>query len=136
MANHISRGTEKFPKPDKQPRLLNLALPNDMRCPAVSTECDQVSDVALTVAIDLLRPIFRVGLRLPGTAGAIMTVPEAAVDEDNLTPACENEIRLSRQRLAVQPVSVASGVQQVAHGPFWLRILGFDSLHSAPAQRL
>src|SRR5665213_1289293 len=123
MANHVSRCVEEFPQPAQQPRRPDLALPDYMRFPAVGAQRSQVPDVAIAVAADLRRPVFGIGLRLPGAAGAVVAVPEATVYEDHLAPAGENEVRLPWQRLAMQSVPVAGSVQQAAHDPLGLRIL-------------
>jgi hypothetical protein len=77
-----------------------------------------------------------VGSRHARAALAIVTMPEAAMDEDHGASTRKHQVRLSWQRCAVQPISVACGVQQASDDHFRFGILGLDCLHGAPAQRL
>lgn len=61
-----------------------------------------------------------------------MTVPEAAVDEDGLLQAGENEIRGSRQVSSMKAKAIAQRVSSPPNGEFWLAVLGADAAHEKP----
>lgn len=62
-----------------------------------------------------------------------MAVPEAAVDENRLAAAGENDIRPSGQVLAMEAIAVAHGVETAADNHLRLGVATLDRLHDAPA---
>lgn len=56
-------------------------------------------------------------------------MPKAPIDDDHLTSAAKDDVRLTRQIRGVQPVSVALGVQQSPHDHLGLRVLAPDTRH-------
>ena len=93
-------------------------------------------NIAITVAVNLGNPVIGVRPRNPVATPAIVTVPPAAMHENHGAASRKHQVRPARQILHVQPISIACSVKQTADGPFWLRILGLDRLHGAPAQSL
>ena len=65
--------------------------------------------------------------------GTPVTVPEAAVDENCLTPASEYDIRPSRQVLAMEAIAVSHGVEATPDDHFRLCVAALDGLHDAAA---
>lgn len=61
--------------------LAALALPDHFDVPAERAKFIALASVAATVVVDLGRPVVRVAPRRDGTVAAIVTMPEAAVDE-------------------------------------------------------
>lgn len=62
-----------------------------------------------------------------------MTVPEAAVDENRLAAAGEDDIRPSGQVLSVEAIAVSHGVEAAPDDHLRLCVAAFDRLHDAPA---
>ncbi len=67
--------------------------------------------VSLPVFLYLFDPIFAIVDWHTITACALVTMPEAAVDEDNFLSAAENEVRATWQILSMEPVSIALRIQ-------------------------
>ena len=64
-----------------------------------------------------------------------MSVPEAAVNEDNRTPAGKYEVGLTSETFAMQAVAKPTSVQSPAYLKFRFGVLSTDSRH-VPAARL
>jgi hypothetical protein len=82
---------------------------------------------------ELRLPIINLTLGHCRFAALRVAVPKAAMDEDYLPPARENEVRSSGKIGSVQPEAVAEGVGRVTHALFGRRILWFDGSHQGAA---
>jgi hypothetical protein len=58
-----------------------------------------------------------------------MPVPKTAVDENDLSPLSENQIRVSWQIPSMKPVSVTEGKDEFADKQLRPRVLGADARH-------
>lgn len=76
-------------------------FPGDRRAPAQRLKPVDRGLVACAIVIDLLRPEGRVGSR-PDVEGAIVSTPEAAVDEDHRARTGEHQVRRAGERAVVQ----------------------------------
>ena len=99
-----------------------FTLPDDDGVPAKALKFPDVIRVAFLVAADFLRPEVGIGLRNRGVAAERMTVPEAAVDEDDRVIFPEDDVRASRQVLAVQGIAEPVRMQKPAYKHLGARI--------------
>ena len=86
--------------------------------------------VALFVAVNLLLPEFGVCLGHYKVFAALVTVPEAAVDEDNGAVFAQYYVGGTGQAFDVYAVAVAVGVQIMSHDQLGLGILALDTRHA------
>jgi hypothetical protein len=82
-----------------------LALPQDQTPPAIFLQCRKVLKVAGAVPFQFRNPISSIGFWKVGKL-AVVLMPEAAMHEDELLPAREYQIGLSRQVIPMEPVAV------------------------------
>lgn len=109
-------------------------LPDDQRTPSLTDDsCERVA-ITLAIAVDLGCPEFRPGRRQT-EQGAIMSVPEAAMDEDHGAMNGKHEIRLSGQPLVVEPVAQAKRMQTAPDDHLRPGIGSADARHAQPALR-
>ncbi len=108
---------------------MQLALPYHQKMPAHATKFPLVAKIALTIPVELRAPKHDPGFGCSCEAAARMSVPKAAMDEDDATTAREHEIRPSRQALAVKAVSIAKPVDLSADGHLGARVATADARH-------
>lgn len=101
----------------------NLALPYDQHAPTGRPELSSVQGVPSFVAAQFLQPKVLSRRRNRSPQFAIVTVPEAAVNEHNLALTDKHQIRLSRKIRSVQSVSVAKRVSNSPNDHFGAGIL-------------
>ena len=101
---------------------LRLTFPNRENAPAGGFERRPVLFVARYVPSALFAPEFSPRFWNDAAPPAVVTVPEAAVHEDDGAVFRENNIRLSRQVFSVKAVSVSKGVKDRADPHFRLGI--------------
>ena len=85
-------GHESLDFPFQSLPLPDLAFPQDQHGPALFLQRSKITLITATVIQDLRAPIAPIGFRLRGKL-ARMTVPKAAVHEDDLVMLGENDIR-------------------------------------------
>jgi hypothetical protein len=102
--------------------LLQFALPHNRRPPATSFKQRNIGFVPGVVTHNFLPPIFGVASRPPASASAIMTMPEAPMNKNNLTPAREYEIRPSGKILAVQAKAITQAMCDATNCKFRPRV--------------
>ena len=61
-------------------------------------------------------------------------MPEASMYEDTYSQPRQYNVWFSRQILAMQPVTIAVGIQKPAHKHFGFRVLAPDSRHHSGSQ--
>jgi hypothetical protein len=93
-----------------------LAFPDDEGLPALLLEGAAVAAVAVGVAVDFGEPVIAAGGGdAAGSAG--VSVPEAAVDEDDFFEAGEDEVGGGGEGGDVEAGAVAEGVDEAADLP-------------------
>lgn len=96
---------------------MNLALPNDEHGTSYPTQLTFSPLISLSISDEFREPEVESRLRKTreGTTSSRMSMPEAPVDEDRLTPGREREIRPSRPVLVVLRRPVAHRLDQTAN---------------------
>jgi len=84
-----------------------------------------VGDISLEFSV----PEFFVGFRHAGEFTAFVTVPEAAIDENDGFVFSEDDVGFSRQFLPMQAEPVSGAMEQGADKQFGLGVLAFDPAH-------
>ena len=91
----------------KRNHIFSLAFPDNQSCPVLSMKCHHTFLVPLHVAVSLGFPEACICLWPDLTIPAIVHVPEAAVDKNNLAATAENHVRCAWQPLVVESVPIA-----------------------------
>ena len=107
-----------------------FAPPDDDCVPAEVAQLDAFFYVALFVAFYLLLPEFSVCLGYYKVFAAFVTVPEAAVDEDDCLVLAQYYVGGAGQALDVYAVAVAMGVEVTAHNQLRFGVLALDARHA------
>ena len=110
--------------------LFELTLPNDDCVPAEVAQLNTFFNVALFVALYLLFPELGVAFGRDKVAATFVSVPEAAVDEDDGAVFAQDNVGGAWQALDVYAVAVAMGVQVTAHNHLGLGVLALDARHA------
>lgn len=92
--------------------------------------------VTIDISGNFLFPIVSVGLRLPSPPIAVMPVPEATMDEYNLSPAWEHQVWFARQILAVEAESEAELVNESPYDHLRPRVLRLNRAHGRATRRV
>lgn len=87
--------------------VFSLAFPDHKRGPTGRFQGGQALLVPLHIAVSLGFPEGSIRLWPNPSISAIMHVPEAAMNEDDLAAPAEDQVRCTRQPLVVEPVPVA-----------------------------
>ena len=98
--------------------------------PAEAAQLDAFFDIALFVAFYFLFPERGVALGHYKVLASFVTVPEAAVDEDDGAVLAQHYVGGAGQALDVYAVAVAMGVQVTSHNQFWFCVLALDARHA------
>lgn len=107
-----------------------LAVPHCQHSPTATDEIGDVLLVASPVSSDLFCPVFRICFWHAEPFFAVMTMPEAAVNEYRLSFADEHDVGSSWEVSAVDAVpGVAEGSQVHSDCQFGRRILASNTTH-------
>lgn len=105
-----------------------------MNLPTLGSQTAPLTRITSDVLGKFRLPEFRVGGRIRGIPTAAMSVPEAAVDEDNRSEARQNDVRSSGKLLVMQSEPKSRRMESTTHGYFGHRVPSGDSGHH-PASR-
>jgi len=105
------------------------ATPNHMNLPTGSNQVFGCAPISGTVLRDFVRPEWSIGLRKSPLIAVLMAVPETAMNEDNLAPRGEDNVRFSRQILPVEGIAVSGPVQSRPEQHLRCRILRAHRRH-------
>ena len=108
---------------------LQVTFPHGNDSPAVSFQLSTAFSVLGLVAVDLVQPPLGAGLGNNKVSAPLMAMPEATVNEDHRVVLFQDDVRLSRQVLIMQPVTETVGVKKPAHEHFRFRVLAPDPAH-------
>ena len=98
--------------------------------PAEAAQLDAFFDVSLFVAFYFLFPEWGIALGHYKMLAALVTVPEAAVDEDDCLVFAQYYVGGAGQTFDIYPVAVAMGVEVTAHNQLGLGVLALDARHA------
>lgn len=109
-----------------------LALPNDKDGPSLLPEVRDAGAIPAPISLDLGRPKGDSGLGEPSVPAAV-AVPEAAVNEDDLSQAGKYQVGPTRQFRVVKAVAITHAVNEAPNDHFGDRILASDAAHERAA---
>lgn len=92
-------------KPLHESTVLHLAFPHRFHLPPLASEFIDLPAIAIDVGSDLGFPEVRVPLRPYRAMTAIVTVPEATVNEDHGPPPWQDEVGPSRKATGMEYVA-------------------------------
>ena len=98
--------------------------------PAEMAQLDAFFDVALFVAFYFILPELAIALGRYKVFASLVTVPEAAVDEDDCLVLAQYYVGGAGQALDVYTVAVAMGVQITSHNQLGFGVLALDARHA------
>jgi hypothetical protein len=110
-----------------------LTLPNNEYFPALGPKPCHIESISLLIPIDLLIPEGDICLRWAARAETAMTMPETAVDEDDLVATGKHEIRSAWKFSIVQAIAVSQSKGQPTNRHFWLGIFRPNLRHDPTA---
>lgn len=116
-------------------RMLQRALPDGGYTPAKTPECLHVSPVTIDVFLELLLPEHLVGPGVGGIATALVSMPEAAVDEHHGPVLRKHKVRGAGQSPHMKSISKPPGEKKRAKYPFRSGVLAANARHHAAALR-
>jgi len=99
-----------------------MALPCDEDIPPLAMEQSPVVLIALSISCNLCNPVFAIAFGRPIASYAVVSVPKASMNKDNLPQSRENEIGCSGQSFIVQSKSITQVVSQPAYNHLWLSV--------------
>jgi hypothetical protein len=88
-----------------------VAFPDDLAFPSKFAQKSRCIPVPLPIFSNLFDPIFAIVDWHTITTRAVMTMPEATMDENNFLQAAKDNIRTTRQILSMEPVTISLGIQ-------------------------
>jgi hypothetical protein len=109
--------------------VLQLAFPYAERFPAHCPQIAKVDLISFDVLQELWLPIVAAGLGDSALVAALMQVPKAAMHKDHLAQLCEYQVRLSRKRWNVKPITKALRVKKPPNKHFRRSILARNAPH-------
>lgn len=109
---------------------LELALPHLDDVPTHAAQLEAFGKVALAVALNLGLPEVGAGLGKDGVAAAFMTMPEAAVHEDDGAVLAEHDVGRAGQAADVDAEAEPPGKQVLAHQDLGLGVTAADAGHA------
>lgn len=115
-------------------RPAKLALPDDKRPPARLIQRLDYSLVSCSICQELGLPEIRPRFGQHRESAPRVMMPEAPMYKDTGPQPRQYNVGFSRQILAMQPVTIAVGMQKPAHQHFRLRVLAPDSRHHSGSQ--
>lgn len=106
-----------------------LALPNDKRPPSGFIQRLEHSLVSNRICQELGLPELRPRFGQHRESAPRVMMPEAPMYKDTDPQPRQYNVGFSRQILAMQPITIAVGMQKPAHQHFRLRVLPSDTRH-------
>ena len=113
--------------------VLGFTFPDCQHLPSEPTKLLDAPPIPFDISAQLQRPITDSRFRSPSVFANLVLMPKATVDEDDLSPSREYQIRRSRQVSLVQSVTVSKAMQKSAHDEFRMRVLASNTAHDFTA---
>ena len=115
--------------------VVHLALPHNQALPAHSLQCTQGSSVASACCLELSIPVFDASAGSRSQATSFVTVPKAPMNEHNLAPAPEHDVRTARKIARVEAKSIAVAMQKTADAQLRASVFAANSRHQCTSLR-
>ena len=112
---------------------LQFAFPYGDAVPAHTRESRALFLVTADLALYLLTPEVRIGLRQGIVAATVMPMPETSVDEDYRAILAQDDVGMSRQTTVVDTVAEATSEQILTHKKLRLGVLAAYCRHASAA---
>jgi hypothetical protein len=109
-----------------------FTLPKNQCLPSGATQCVQSPSVKHLIAFDFLDPVSAIILMHARSACAIVSVPKASMDENDLPPSRKDHIGFAGEILTMEPVTAAHAMSEATHHKFRRRVAAFTA-HSPAA---
>lgn len=116
-------------------RVLQCALPDDRHAPAERMEHPRMAPVTIDIFLELLLPEHLVGPGSGGIATALVSMPEAAVDENHGPVLRKHKVWGAGQSPHMKSISKPLGEKKGAKYPFRPGVLSANARHHAAALR-
>lgn len=129
----LSRCKKLFDNGSEPCLVTRLALPHNEYPPPELIKRFLCTFVPSGICIKFRVPEFRIGGGPSASWASYMPVPEAAVDEDDLSMARQHNVGMSREVRTMQPEAIPKPVQQAAYYQFRSRIAIFHLGHDSAA---
>lgn len=107
----------------------SLAFPYDQNTPSTIFQSRVVAGIAGDVASEFLPPERDSRFGLVAVSAALMSVPEAPMNKDDLTPPVHDDVRTPRKRSVMETVAHTHGAEQAPDAKLRRRILASDRRH-------
>lgn len=120
----------------KAPLIEGLTLPYNQDIPAECMQRPLCPCISLNIATKFVGPVRGARLRRGGSATARMSVPKAAVYENNFAKSGEHQIGASRQIAPVQSKTEAQAMDNSSDCHFRTRVFAPDSTHETRTSRI
>lgn len=116
-------------------RMPHRTFPDSGHTPAKRTKHFHVSLVAVDIALELSLPKIFIGLRGGGVATAIVSMPEATVDEHNRLVFQEHKVRRAGQLSNMKSIAEPPDEKKRTKGSLRPGVLSANTRHHAAALR-
>ena len=116
-----------------QTMLGKFAFPDYNHPPSRFFQFSMLLPVTRHIPLELRRPELHVGLRHCGYFATLVTMPEAAVNEDDRVPLGQHDVWMSGQFGGMEAVAESQGMQMAAHKHLRLRVLRPNPAHRVAA---
>lgn len=123
---HLQRPEKPLQPGSQSRRVRQFAFPKDQDPPTETLQLQKDGRVALLGSGELRRPKLGASRRKRLSSPANMAVPKTAVNEDRFFASGKNQIRLARQAVRVQPITITQRPSQAANDALGL---GVAALH-------
>jgi len=115
---------------------MSLAFPNYINFPAHSAQFASYEVISLNILQELCVPEFSPTFWSIGKFTSWMSMPEAAMYQDNAAPFWQYDIRLAGQVFGVKPEAISKPMEHRSHNQLWICIAAFDAGHVPAAMLL
>lgn len=124
---------ERRQTPSQFRDLLEFALPHDRYAPAEFSQSSQSRRISHSIGSNFPAPVRRVISRQSRAPRALVSMPEATVNKNNLFQTGKHDIRFAGEIPAMQPEAISHGVNHPPHEQFRAGVHGLDRPHDPTA---
>jgi hypothetical protein len=110
--------------------VFGLTFPDSQHLPAEPTKILNAPPISFDISAQFQRPIPDSRLGSSSVLAGLVLMPKTTVNEDDLSPSREYQIRRSWQVSLMKRVTVSKAMQESAHNEFRLRVLTSNPAHN------